>query len=563
MLTEITVKNFAIIEDINVKFNKNMTVLTGQTGAGKSLIIDAIGLVLGARADLDMIRHGFNESVVTAVFTDLGEDVLSVLNNFGIKESNELTITRTISNSSKSSIKVNDTNITLQQLKQIGLFLGDIHVQHDTYRLINKDTYLSFLDDFKNKTFLNVYNDYQLKRVKYFSDLKKYQECLKKNNDLNSKIDFLIFQKEELTALGLEVDLDKKLESEIEKLSNFDKIFSNLNEAYVLLSDDNLKLDNLYEAANNLKKVADFDPLYSENSQNLFDAYYLIDDVVSYLYKAKDQLDFDPNYLDELNSKLHEINKIKEKYKMTNNELIDYLDKITLELDLITNYEEAMATLEANLKKSFDILVQSALKLRDYRMREAKKCEKELVKECIDLDLENTRFEIVFNEVNFNDIYLSNLFLENGVDLVDFNVSFNVGEPLKPLSKVASGGELSRLMLAFKTIYLNKNHLSFMIFDEIDSGVSGLTARKIALKMHEISKKTQVLAITHLPQVACIADTHLYISKEEENKRTKTSVKALTYEEKVTEIAIMISGLELSSSILDTARKMIESFSRG
>ena len=562
MLKEVKVKNFAIIEDIEVKFNPNMTVLTGQTGAGKSLIIDAISLLLGARADLDMIRYGECESIISATFNNLTEFSKEAISNLGIMCDGELTITRVISNSGRNSIKINNQNVTLNQLKQIGLFLGDIHIQHDTYRLINKDNYLSFLDDFKDKEFLKEYNNYQLKRLKYLEEIKKYNECLKKSKDLSNKLEFLTFQKEELEALSLEEDIDIKLESEIEKLSNFDKIFSNLNEAYEYLTDESLHLDSLYEAANNLGKIKEFDDEYSLNNETLLDAYYQILEVRSSLYKAKDNLDFDPVYLDELNSRLYEINKIKEKYKMSVNELIKYLSDISLELSLYTNYDETIAMLKNNVESSHQNLVKSANSLRNLRSKVARICEKSLISECINLDLENTKFEIVFNDVDTTDPFNSSIFLENGIDVIDFYITFNVGEPLKPLSKVASGGELSRIMLAFKSIYLKKNPLSFMIFDEIDSGVSGVTARKIAMKMREISKTTQVLAITHLPQVAAISDTQLYILKEEENNRTKTVVKELSYDERITEIAIMLSGLELSEGILQTAKTMLDSFRR-
>ena len=560
MLQMVRVKNFAIIEDIEVNFNKNMTVLTGQTGAGKSLIIDAISLILGARADLDMIRYGETESTITAVFNELSSDAIECINNLGYNFNSEITITRVISNTGKNVIKVNNQNVTLNQLKQIGLYLGDIHVQHDTYRLINKDNYLSFLDDFKDKTFLNNYNNYQVKRIKYLDALKKYNDCLKKSKDLSNKLEFLQFQKEELEALSLEEDIDLKLEAEIEKLSNFDKIFTNLNEAYQNISDDVFNLDSLYEAAMNLAKIKEFDPEYTSNHEALLDAYYQIEEIKSYLYKAKDALDFDPDYLDDLNSRLYEINKVKEKYKMSVNELIKYLADITLELSLITNFDEAIKELKNDIIIKHQDLVKISNTLRSYREKNARRCEKAIVKECVDLDLAHTKFEIVFNEVDLTDPFNSSIFLENGIDVVDFYISFNIGEPVKPLNKVASGGELSRIMLAFKAIYLEKNPLSFMVFDEIDSGVSGVTARKIAMKMHEISKRTQVLAITHLAQVAAIADTQLYIAKEEESKRTKTVVKQLSYDERITEIAIMLSGMELSSGILQTAKALLDSF---
>lgn len=558
MLSKIQVKNLAILEDVEVNFHHNMTVLTGQTGAGKSLIIDAIGLLLGSRADTDMIRYGEKEAVVTGVFSEVSLEVKEILTNYGINIKEELIISRKLTNTGKNTIKVNDQAITLGQLKQIGLYLGDIHVQHDTYRLINKDNYLSFLDDFKDKKFLKVYNDYQLKRISYLERLKQYQDCLKKSRDLTAKVDYLIFQKEELEALELSKDLDIELANEIEKLSNFDKIFSSLNEAYEKLNSQYFELDELYEATSLLDSIESFDEDYKKNSSMLKDAYYQIEEVKSFLYKAKDSLDFDPVYLDELNTRLYAINKAKEKYHKSNNELISYLNEITLELSLATNFDETINTLKEEVVSSYQEVMSKAKLLREYRQKEAIKISKALVKECNDLDLCHTEFEVSFNEVNFTDPFNANIFGDSGIDEIDFLITFNVGEPPKPLSKVASGGELSRIMLAFKILYLNKNPLSLMVFDEIDSGISGKTASKIARKLHEIGSRVQVLAITHLAQVAAISDHHLFISKEEIAGRTKTSIKEIIGDERVSEIALMLSGMELNSSILQTAKEMLE-----
>ena len=558
MLSKIQVKNLAILEDVEVNFHHNMTVLTGQTGAGKSLIIDAIGLLLGSRADTDMIRYGEKEAVVTGVFSEVSLEVKEILTNYGINIKEELIISRKLTNTGKNTIKVNDQAITLGQLKQIGLYLGDIHVQHDTYRLINKDNYLSFLDDFKDKKFLKVYNDYQLKRISYLERLKQYQDCLKKSRDLTAKVDYLIFQKEELEALELSKDLDMELANEIEKLSNFDKIFSSLNEAYEKLNSQYFELDELYEATSLLDSIESFDEDYKKNSSMLKDAYYQIEEVKSFLYKAKDSLDFDPVYLDELNTRLYAINKAKEKYHKSNNELISYLNEITLELSLATNFDETINTLKEEVVSSYQEVMSKAKLLREYRQKEAIKISKALVKECNDLDLCHTEFEVSFNEVNFTDPFNANIFGDSGIDEIDFLITFNVGEPPKPLSKVASGGELSRIMLAFKILYLNKNPLSLMVFDEIDSGISGKTASKIARKLHEIGSRVQVLAITHLAQVAAISDHHLFISKEEIAGRTKTSIKEIIGDERVSEIALMLSGMELNSSILQTAKEMLE-----
>ena len=557
MLNRVIVKNFAIIEDLDLNFNSGMTVLTGQTGAGKSLIIDAIGLLLGARADLDMIRYGKKESLITGYFSDLNLDLIEILKNEGIKVNDTLVISRTLNISGKSTVKVNENAITLTLLKRIGLFLGDIHVQHDTYRLINKENYLSFIDDFKNKEFLNIYNSYNLALVKYRDSLKLYKDSVKKKDDLTQKLDYLKFQKEELEALNLKENLDIELENEINKLANFDKIYQALNQAYEIF-DNNFNLDYLSDIKDEINRISDFDNDYLDTYNRLDSSYYELADIKSFLYKAKDSLDFDPAYLEELEAKSYSINKAKDKYHMSLNELIEYLNKITLELNLSENFTETIAKLKNNLEKNYDDLVAKSLKLKEFRKKKAFVLEKEISKECLDLDLEHTNFKVSFNEVSFKDPFNDSIFKENGIDDIDFLVSFNLGEPLKPLAKVASGGELSRMMLAFKTIYLKKNKLSFMVFDEIDSGVSGLTARKIAAKMHEISKTTQILAITHLAQVASISDNHLFISKEEIDGRTKTNIELLEGQRRIEEIAIMLSGLELSVEVIDAAKALLE-----
>lgn len=559
MLKKLIVRNFAIIEDIELEFKKNMTTLTGATGAGKSLIIDSIGLLLGDRADLDMIRYGQTEALIIGHFVEIGNSLITLLEGYGIKKLDEIIIERNLNLNGKSTIKVNGTIISLHQLKQIGYLLGDIHVQHDTYRLINRDNYLSFLDDFTDKKFLKIYNDYQIKRSNYLNAINKYNECLKKNNLAKDKLEYLKFQKAELEALELEEDLDIKLASEIEKLSNFDKIYKNLNEAYQNIN-DNLNLDSLYDACDNLKQISKFDDLYLEKHEILNDAYYQIEEVKSYLYKAKSELDFDPSYLDSLNERLFEINKVKDKYKLSLNELVLHLEKIKLELNLITNFDETIKELEKNVLSTFEKVKEASMTLRDNRMKEAQKFEKYISSACLEIDLKNTKFIVEFNDnLNF-DPFNSNLFGDDGIDEVDFLVSFNLGEPVKPLSKVASGGELSRMMLLFKALYLEKHELSFMVFDEIDSGLSGVTARKVAVKMHEMAKKVQVLAITHLANVAAISDTQLFISKDEINGRTSTSIKELSYDERIEVIAMMLSGLELSQVFLETAKEMIDAY---
>lgn len=556
MLKTLIVKNFAIIEEAKVNFKPLMTAITGQTGAGKSLVIDAIMLLLGDRADSTMVRYGEKEALVEGTFSPLSTRLQTALKNLDIPFEDEITISRKINVNGKNSIKINDKAITLIDLKNLGYLLGDVHVQHDTYRLINKETYLSFIDDYNDQNFLKLFNDYVIKRSNYFASLKKYRDALKKNNEINDQIDFLSFQANELKALDLQKGIDVELENEIRKLANFDKIYQALNEAYVRL-DESLNLDSLYIAGEELNNIKEFDDAYLKAFESLNDAYYQIDEVKSYLYKAKDGLDYDPNYLDELNTKLFEIKRIKEKYHMTVDELIAYLDDINLKLSLNTNFDATIKELLAKTEDDYEKLFGVAIKLRNWRIKRSEALTTAIKKEAFDLALNNFEFKVTFNDIVKKDILNAEPFKENGLDEIDFLVSFNLGEPVKPLARVASGGELSRLMLAFKSLYVKEHDLSFIVFDEIDSGVSGEVARKIAFKMKEISRHVQVFAITHLANVAAVADNQLSISKEEADSRTKTHIKELTFEERIEEIAMMLSGLRLSKAMLETAKNLL------
>ena len=558
MLKELIVKHLAIIEDISISFEKGFNAITGQTGAGKSLLIDSISLILGARADQDLIRYGKESSTVIAKISDLNPEALNFLAELGINPAdNEIEIYRKMNINGKNQIKVCDQAITLTDLKKLGLLIGDIHVQHDTYRLINKDNYLSFLDDLSDSKFQQLLSKYQIARMSYFDQLDKYHSTLKRRNELKEKIDVLEFQRQELSVLGLEEDIDLKLEEEINKLSNFDKIYTNINESYQIF-DTTFDLDQLYQIKANLETIEKYDSQYQELKNTVTDAFYNLEEVKSSLYEIKENLDYDPNHLDELNSRLYEIEKIKTKYHMSVKELMEYLEKISLDIKLETDFDSAILELKNAVVKKHQALVDSSLELSSYRKKKALKVSEKIIKESREMDLENTNFEIKFEEINLSDPFDKTPFKDYGIDDIDFYVTFNKGEPLKPLSKVASGGELSRLMLAFKIIYLENNPLSFMVFDEIDAGISGTTARKIGLKLKNIAKNVQVFAITHLANVASLAQNHLYIEKNIVSGRTITSIKKLDDISRIREIASMLSGLEVSQEFLETAKKMIE-----
>lgn len=557
MLKKLSVKNFAIIEDLTVDFKEGFNALTGQTGAGKSLIIDSIGLILGKRADNDMIRFGTNCASVLAILDYQNPMISQKLSEYGIKENNELIIYREINNKSKSIIKVNDTAVNLNFLKELAPYLADIHVQHDTFRLINPDNYLSLLD--ANILELDSFkNDYLIAYDKYKRAYDEYNEVLNKKDKLEERLDFITFEHKEISALQLSENIDVTLSEQISKLSNYDKIFKSLSEGYNALEGESSSLDNIYNAYKSLDKISSYDQAYSDYAKNIENAYYILDDVKSHLYKDLDNLEFDADELDSLNERLNEIESACKKYKKSVNELIEYDKKITLEIEMAEDYDGVLKRKHDMVISLFDELKKKSIRLSDVRKKAAKKIESEVIKECNDLELLDTKFIIEFADVDFANPLNTSIFSEDGVDKIDFLISLNKGEPEKPLNKCASGGELSRIMLAFKSYFSKVSNLSLMVFDEIDTGVSGSAALKIAKKLQSISKYTQVLCITHLPQVAAMADNHLWIYKVEDGGRTYTKLQELSNEERVSKIASMISGDRISMSSLEAAREMLE-----
>jgi len=557
MLEKLCVKNFAIIEDLNVSFDSSMIVLTGETGAGKSLIIDTISLILGARADADMIRYGCESARVECVFT-YDKSLDSLLEKYNIPKGEKINILREIFDNSKNVIKINNYSVSLTILKAIATRLADIHVQNDTYRLFNPESYLAILDPKADNKFNKLLNNYSIELYKYLEAIKEYEHVKDGQKTALERLEFLQYEKEELEALALEPNIDIELEEKIAKLSNYDKIFSSLTEAYNALENQYDPLDKLYDAAKMLEKISDFDSEYQDYSEKLMDSYYISTEIKDNISKQISLLDYDEDELNGYIERLNDIAKAKDKYKKSVNELIEYLKKITLDIEITTNYEEVLKECDLRCQNAFNSLASSSKLITDYRRKLADKLSAGIIKECRDLDLENTRFNIEFNNVDYSNYLNKSIFNETGVDEVSFMISFNKGEPLRSLHKFASGGEMSRMMLAFKSYMSKATNVSLMIFDEIDTGVSGSTAKKIANKMYEISKNVQVLCITHLPQVAAIGDFHKYIYKTEINDRTTTHIDDLDQTRRVEEIAMMLSGDKLSVYALEHAKELLK-----
>ena len=553
MLKKLSVKNFAILEDIEIEFMDGLTILTGETGAGKSLIIDSISLLLGERASVEMIRNGEDKAIITGLFTSNNIYLRAYLNKIGVNNTDELEIVRTVS-ASRSSIKINNVNITLNDLKVVARYLADIHLQFDMTKLLNKENYIEIVDGFKKDTIDEFKNKYttSLEELKVEND--KYQSLVKRIEEIKANQEQYEYDLNELKALNLQPNEEETLKDQISLLKNYDKIYSLIKESEDIIDKDSLS--DLYQIRDNVQQLSDFQNEYKELYERLNNAYYEIEDIYDSLNRKSRHFDYDPQDLEELENRLSSINGLKKKHHKTLEELIDYQVEIEEILSHQEDYSILLREEKEKLLSKFNQTYSLAKDLSDIRLSVGKSIEKECEKHLSDLGLKSV-FEVrVDATAKTDDVNLS-IFKEDGIDDVDFYIETNIGEGLKPLAKIASGGEVSRIMLAFKTLMIKANKVETVIFDEIDTGISGEVAARVARKIYEISLMTQVISITHLPQVAALSKNHIKITKQIKNGRTYTFTKYLSLNEKIYEIASLISGGKVSEKQLEYAKEMV------
>jgi len=557
MLSYISVQNFAIIENIEVDFKKGMTALTGETGAGKSLLIDAIGLLLGDRATSNVVRTGEQKAVVEGVFHYQNKKIDDLLTKYELPNDNkELIIKRQITPSNNNIIKINGETVTLSQLKEITNLLADIHTQHDSNRLINPETYLDIIDGFESEQTEVLLEAYKEHLKAYKAELKELNRLKNSNNQLLERLDLMKFQQSELESYHLDAQEEIELEEAVSKMANFDKIFQTLKEAHALLDDSNA-IDRIYDASKALSRVSTINDAYKQLLNRFESSYFELNDAFLELVGEMESLDFNPKLLDNYQERLNSLNSLKRKYRKDIPELIDYLSEITKDINNIDNFDEVIMNQENKVKECFKTLQKSASMITSLRRKTSDYIEKELIQILGDLELKKAQFKIVFTNEISNDYTNQSPFLDSGVDAIDFLITTNVGEPLKSLSKSASGGEMSRIMLGLKNLLVKSLQLSLIIFDEIDTGVSGFVANQVAKKMEDIAQSTQVICITHIPQVAAFSDHHLFISKSVKNDRTYASIKELNGTDRVKEIAAMISGDYVSDAAIKSAEELL------
>lgn len=552
LIQEIYIKNFAIIEEVQCTFEKGMTVLTGETGAGKSIIIDAVGLLIGERASLEMIRYGEEKSLIQGVFRIEDPSVVEKLQEFGIEVvEDELMIQRELLQNGKSNCRINGQLATVALLKQIGPYLIDIHGQNEHFLLLNEEKHLGLLDEFAHHQMgplVLEYDEAYAKVVGAKQELRALQTAEKEDAQ---RVDLLKFQLQEIEEANIYVGEEEQLSEEKEYFTHFQKIQMALQTALgALEGEEYSSVDAIGEATREVESLESISTSFKTLSTQMSEAYYQLQDAASAIRHEIENAEFDEERLAFIEERLDVYYQLKRKYGDDAEEILAFQDKARDALNKIENKEALIAETEKVLKQATLEAFEIAKKISSIRREVAKRLEADIVSELHGLYMENAQFSIQFET--------SEGLLETGIDLVEFYISTNKGEPLKPLSKIVSGGELSRITLAMKSIFTKEQLVGTIIFDEVDTGVSGRVAQAIASKMHYISEYAQVLSITHLPQVASMADTHIHIEKVEEGERTHTILKVMDEAERTEEIARMLSGTTITALTLENAKELLQ-----
>lgn len=552
MILELYMKNCALVEESRVNLGENLNILTGETGSGKSIIIEALGLCLGNKYDKSFLRKGTEKGVAEIIVSSPSSNLKKILNEYDIDfEDDELIITRIIYADGKSVARINGRTIKVSILKEIALTFIDLHGQHQNQALFNKDTHLKFLDLFGGKKLDIPRDEYKNIYVEY-NQVKKSLNTLNENKDekeIQREIDLLKFQINEIEAANLNKDEYGELLKQRDIYRNSEKIYNNLNSSYEKLHEGSINaVDLIGMASNELSEVSKYDEILREYSETIERIMYELQDTCRDLRNYKENIDFEPYELEQIEIRVDEINNLRRKYGDTIEDILNYKDKISARLEEIVNRDEMAEELKNKLILLEEDLSKKADNLTKIRKDIAVDLEEAILNELKSLDMKGVSFKVNFIETNYS---------QQGNNDVEFMISFNLGEDLKPIYKVASGGEMSRFMLAFKTILADIDEIDTIVFDEIDTGISGIAAQVVGEKLHNIAKKKQILCITHLPQIAANADTHFCISKNSDENRTYTTIKRLNDEESINEIARLIAGSNITDTTIEHAREIV------
>lgn len=552
MLTTLYIENIAVIEKTSIDFSQGLNVLTGETGAGKSIIIDSINAIMGQRTSKELVRTGAKTALVTAQFDDVNDTVKAKLKELGYdnEDDDTLILQRSISAAGKSTCKINARPASVTVLKEVAKNLINIHGQHESYELFSPDTHIDYIDSFGELN--SELDDY---REKY----KKYKALKKQLNEANSdesarlhEIDLLTYQTTELFNADVQPDEIEQLENERIVLMNSEKIFTLLNDARELLDGDERTaggVEFVESAMNYIQRATSLNGEYESISESITDVYYNLRDCIEAISDAADSVESDPQRLEEIDERLDLLNRLTRKYGCECNELPSLAEKMQTRLEELLSYDKNRDQLEADYKEAENNALVAAQKLSEIRKKTAKVFSERVREEMSFLNMPNVQIVTQFENTDF---------YEKGTDKIEFLISANPGEPPRPVAKIASGGELSRMMLAIKTVLASTDDIDTLIFDEVDTGISGSAAQKVGMKLKEVSKSSQVLCVTHQAQLAALADAHYLISKQVEDGRTFTQVKLLDFDGRKHELARIIGGVSITDAALAHAESMLK-----
>lgn len=553
MLQTLYIENIAVIEKITIDFRKGLNVLTGETGAGKSIIIDAINAVMGQRTSKDIIRTGEQSAFVSAQFDNINSEVIKKLDELGFSDDEGiLIIQRTLNLSGKSVCKINGRPATVSMLKELSKYLINIHGQHENYELFSPETHIDYIDSYgKSKELLD---DYEERYREYKILKKKLDEANSDESERLKEIDLLSFQVQELNDADIQPGEQELLEAERTSLMSYEKIFSLLNEAKMLLTgDENADggVELIDSVCSDIQQASRYNSEYEDLSNMLSDIYYNLQDCADSISDAIDNLESDPQRLEEIEERLDLLNRLTRKYNCSCDELIPLNEKMQTRLDELLNFDKNRDELLKAFEDSEKLTMQSAQRLSNHRKKVAQEFSKKVKTEMSFLNMPNVELVPKFGTTEFT---------SKGIDKAELLISANPGEVPRPVAKIASGGELSRMMLAIKTVLSSSDTVDTLIFDEVDTGISGSAAEKVGLKLKEVSENSQVLCVTHQAQIAALADNHYLIRKKVDDGRTFTDVSILDHEGRKNELARIIGGVNITQAALAHAESMLKEY---
>ncbi len=571
MLKSLYIKQYALIEEMQAEFESGLNILTGETGAGKSIIIDALSLVLGNRASAEVVRKGAEKAVVEGLFGVAGNKKLhSLLHSHSVEQRDELILRREVSAKGQSRCFANDSPIPLSVLKQVGELLVDLHGQHEHQSLLHPESHIDLLDDFGGLD--GLVREYRASYEKLTVLFSEISGLLRREHELKEKRDLFEFQIKEIDAVHPQDGEEHQLESELKILENAERLYDITTKLHQMLYEgENAVYDLLVKARNQLEDLTEIDKSFEEARSECGSAAAIIEELTKYIQRYNSRIEFNPERLEHIRERLGQLSLLKKKYGGSVETILGHRERIGREFALAQNFEKEISTLEEKIEEERRVCSLTAQRLSSKRRELVSKINRSVVAELARLGIPNAKFDVAIEnrasgksngEENRNQAYvkLGREFFEatpKGMDFVEFQLSTNMGENPRPLVKVASGGEISRVMLALKTILAKSERLPLLVFDEIDVGVSGRIAQAVGKSLKSLSQFHQIIAITHLPQIAGLADTHFLVEKGSEGKRTSTRLRKLDMEERVEEVATLMSGIEVTEAGLEGARELM------